>query len=154
MSFVNEEVSDQDKSHPIFAKTNPFPPRDSIRPHWWTIDRRRDFVFMFIAGQDREIPDRFIYQDRGYLGAIMARETYSVVEPLKTGPGFLSDIIWTIEYLHIPIPLRESYEEIKSLVTEAFESFGHNYGKGAIRNTSVIWDRCKMTFGGDEYAKL
>lgn len=150
MAFVNEKVSDDDKGNVLFTRNNPFPPYTDkkLRPSTWTIDRERDFILMGVLHNIPDMWDCFVFQWKGELGALMTVPT-GTQEPSTTTPqGFVLDVTWTMRVLHVPIPFAERAEEIKSLLTEAFEAYGRWGGVGPMRSTRVIWDDCGVIVGG------
>ncbi len=150
MGFVNEYVSDEDKRNVLFTRNNPFPPDNNeiLRPFKWTIDRERDFILDAVGLNNPEMWDRFVFQWKGELGAVMAEPT-GVQEPSSTTPeGFVLDVTWNMRVLHVPTKFSDKADEIKELLTEAFETYGRWGGIGPMRSVSIIWGDCGLVVGG------
>lgn len=149
MTFVNEAVSEEDAKNTFFTRPSPFPGQGpTLRPNQWTIDRDRDFILHFGQGGTRGEPDRFAYQWQGRFGVVMGHMGFSVVEPLKDRPGYLTDFTWTMFLLCLPVECPGQKIEIQQLLTEAFKVYGAHYGGSAARNVAVVWDTCRVCVGG------
>lgn len=155
MAFVNEYVSEEDKKNIFFTKNDPFSSgREQLRPYMWTIDRDNDFIFKSVGLNQPEVPDRFVFQWKGELGAIMAEKEIVKEDSSSTKEGFILNVTWLPRVLYLPVAHASRKAEVQNYLTEAFRNYGAFYGQGPIHSVKVIWGTCATNVGGGGYVTL
>ena len=137
MAFVNEHISEKDKSKIDFASIGRTPhgdPKtDPVSPSIWTIDRDKDVFLMWTWSGRDDISNHqyFLYFWKGT--PMHASMKYQFPAP--------NTVLWHLGWLNCPEHLRSEYDDMIRVLKEAFivyEVFGD--ADGIIGHAEVQFD--------------
>ncbi len=120
MGFVNEIISDQDKSlYDFGAIKRPRLYAEPIRPHSWTIDRARNIFLVSTRGGDQDHPyeQYFALWWQGDVIPVQLehRDTGHIKTHVTTS--------WSLQSLDIPAHIGRTREEILATLKEALSEY-------------------------------
>jgi hypothetical protein len=133
MTFVNEEISGEDKAKYDWSKFKAWDFSRPLRPWKWTIDREKDVFFVGLEGQgpDGERPETYALY---WKGNVIRIEAYC------TGEGKISagvDLFWEIQKIYLPPEIQIYHEEIINDLKNAIDMYGAIYDRDVVKSVKV-----------------
>jgi hypothetical protein len=131
MGFVNELISEEDKS-----RLNPELYKSrlggySIRLWKWTIDREQEAFLLRTDGGREDIPEFYI---------LTWREKLVKFAAYREGAGNNSvgvELKWRVFQIDIPLEIRNQREDVLRLIREALRGYGWGYDTNAIKSVDI-----------------
>jgi hypothetical protein len=134
MAFVNEVISEADKSkYGAFNFKSPFT-GDPVSPRKWAIDRERDAFLVSLGGRGgerSEIPAFFVLV---WKGEVIRFDAFT------KGRGDAQSGVekwWNIFAISIPKHLESQREEILQLIREAIEVCGQHFDRAYVKAVHI-----------------
>ncbi|MCB5187248.1 hypothetical protein LG200_04410 [Methylobacillus caricis] len=138
MAFVNELINEEDKKRIDWSKFKAWAFSQPHKPMRWTIDRDRNFFFVFLdgPGREHERPEIYVLYFEGNIIRVEA-EVSSKGNPL-TG----SDVLWNIFNVNIPVHIEKKRDEILTVLQEAIYAHGALYRINPVNSVHIEFSHC------------
>ncbi len=133
MTFVNEEISGEDKAKYDWSKFKAWDFSRPLRPWKWTIDRERNVFLVRLdgRGRDNERPETYALYWKGFV------IRFEAVITGRLNGKFWDEIYWDILKIGVPKEIESYYDEIISDLKQAIDVYGDLFDCSNINSITV-----------------